>query len=271
MKLFEINWTAIFDKLLDPYEVKARLFPGLLVLLPAILYFVLLHGSKSPVVVSLGTVLATCGGPYLLSNFVRTWGQRVQERLFRDWGGQPSTIMLRHRDSTLSQPTKLKYHALALGTLGIPMPSAQDEESNPDAADQSYAAAADALRPLTNDKKKFPFVFKELVAYGFNRNAYGARWVGLGVCIASAWATLTHANAIRHDSPYLNVTQIGNAHAVVLLIAFGVALLWSVHFTADTVRISGLSYSRRLWEALEKIPKKPVRKTRATFEAGARN
>lgn len=30
-----MNWIAISDKLLDPYEVRARLFPGLLVLLPA--------------------------------------------------------------------------------------------------------------------------------------------------------------------------------------------------------------------------------------------
>lgn len=124
------------------------------------------------------------------------------------------------------------------------------------------------MRPLTNDRKKFPFVFKELVAYGFNRNAYGSRWVGIGVCFVSAIATLQHASAIRLDHPYFDLSQIDNVHAVVLMFAFGVSLLWSFHFTADTVRLSGISYSRRLWEALEQVTKKPSKEVRKTPEPG---
>lgn len=262
-----MNWTAIFNKLLDPYEVKARLFPGLLVLLPAILFFALLYGSRSPAVAGLGAILATCGGPYLLSSFVRTWGQRAQDRLIRDWGAQPSTIMLRHRDTTLSRQTKTRYHALAAARLGIIMPSVEDEQSNPSAADQSYTAAADALRPLTNDRKEFPFVFKELVAYGFNRNAHGSRWVGLAVAIIAVFAALLHANALSLETTYLDVSAIDNPHVIVLVIASGTAFLWCAHFTADTVRLAGFSYSRRLWEALDQVAKKPQRKSRKTPES----
>lgn len=64
------------DKLLDPYDLTARLLPGLLVLLPAILCIAVLYGAKSPIAVALVSVLATCGGPYLLSSFVRTWPTR---------------------------------------------------------------------------------------------------------------------------------------------------------------------------------------------------
>ena len=102
-----------FDKLLDPYDLTARLLPGLLVLLPAILCITVLYGARSPIAVALGSVLATCGGPYLLSSFVRTWGQRAQDRLFRKWGGQPSTILLRHRDGQLPLQTKERYRELA--------------------------------------------------------------------------------------------------------------------------------------------------------------
>lgn len=261
-----MNWTAISNKLLDPYEVKARLFPGLLVLLPAILFFALLYGRKSPEVAGLGAILAACGGPYLLSSFVRTWGLRAQERLIQEWGAQPSTIMLRHRDTVLSEHTKLRYRILAASHLKIVMPCADQERNDPTAADRSYMAAADALRPLTNDRKEFPFVFRELVAYGFNRNAYGSRWFGLGVAICTMLATLTHANALRLDSRYLDVSGIDNAHVIVLVLAVATAFLWCVHFTADTVRLSGFSYSRRLWEALEQVAKKPLRKARKTTE-----
>lgn len=264
-----MNWTAVFDKMLDPYEVKARLFPGLLVLLPAILFLALLYGTKSPVVVGLSTVLAACGGPYLLSSFVRTCGLRAQDRLFQEWGAQPSTIMLRHRDTTLPQQTKLRYHELAALRLGVTMPSAEDEQRDDAHADQAYAAAADALRPLTNDRKSFPFVFKELVAYGFNRNAHGSRWVGFSVASTTAIATLLHAHALRLQQPYWDLSGLDNAHMVVLVAALGLAALWCRHFTAETVKLAGFSYAKRLWEALEKVPKKPSRAHRKISETAA--
>jgi hypothetical protein len=266
-----MNWTAISDKLLDPYDVRARLFPGLLILLPAILYLALLHGTKSPLVVGLSSVLVACGGPYLLSSFVRTWGQRAQDRLFRRWGASPSTVLLRHRDETLPAPTKRRYHELAATRLGIQMPSVEAEQGNPGEADQAYAAAADALRPLTNDRKAFPFVFKELVAYGFNRNAYGSRWVGLCVAAGALIATLLHANALRTVQPFVNASALDVAHAVVLVSASAMAVLWCAHFTAETVKLAGIGYAKRLWEALEKIPKKalrPQRKAQAVAEVG---
>jgi hypothetical protein len=254
-----MNWPTLLDKMLDPYELRARLFPGLLVLLPAILYLALLFGTKSPTVVGLSTVVAACGGPYLLSSFVRTWGLRAQERLYRKWGAQPSTILLRHRDTQLAKQTKLRYHELATLRLGVAMPSAEEEQLNPVGADQAYAAAADALRPRTNDRKAFPFIFKELVAYGFNRNAYGSRWAGLGIASMTVVATLLHANALHLQSPHWTDSGLHIPHCVLLLVSSGCAALWCIHFTAETVNFAGYSYAKRLWEALEQLPKRSLR------------
>lgn len=264
-----MNWTAISDKLLDPYDVRARLFPGLLVLLPAILYLALLFGTKNPVVVGLSSVLVACGGPYLLSSFVRTWGQRAQDRLFRRWGAQPSTILLRHGDATLPALTKQRYHELAAARLGVAMPSAEDELKHPTHADLAYAAAADVLRPQTNDRKAFPFVFKELVAYGFNRNAHGSRWVGLGVAVITIIATLWHAGVLGLESPHWRTPALDNAHIVVLVSALTMAVLWCVHFTGETVRLAGVSYAKRLWEALDQVPKKSSRVQRKPSQSAA--
>lgn len=79
-------WKSVVTKLLDPYDFKARLLPGLLVLLPVIAFLILLYGSKNPALVALLSVLSACGGPYLLANFIRTWGQIAQERLYIKWG-----------------------------------------------------------------------------------------------------------------------------------------------------------------------------------------
>lgn len=264
-----MNWTAISDKVLDPYDVRARLFPGLLVLLPAILYLALLYGTKNPVVVGLSSLLVACGGPYLLSSFVRTWGQRAQDRLYRHWGAQPSTILLRHRDATLPALTKQRYHKVAAARLGAAMPSPEEELKDPTNADLAYAAAADALRPQTNDRKAFPFVFKELVAYGFNRNAHGSRWMGLGVAVITIGVTLAHAGAFSLQLPYWRTPELANAEIIVLVSAFVMAILWCAHFTEETVRLAGVSYAKRLWEALDQLPKRPSRVVRKPSESAA--
>lgn len=259
MKPWDVNWSALFEKIFDPYDLKARLFPGLLVLVPAIAFLVLLYGPQNPAVVSLGAVMSSCGGPYLLASFVRTWGQHAQDRLFQKWGAPPSTILLRHRDVMLPMHTKLRYHKLAESRLGVAMPSAEDEQRDPGAADVAYAAAGDALRPLTNDRKAYPFVFKELVAYGFNRNAHGARWVGLTVALVTLLAAALHAGALRLTPITLNPVALDNIHIMVMVLAFGMAGLWCLHFTSATVRMAGFSYAKRLWEALEKIQRRPSR------------
>lgn len=252
-----MNWTGVFEKLLDPYDVKARLFPGLLVLLPVIAYFALLHGPQNPAVVGLTAVISACGGPYLLASFIRSWGLLAQARLIRRWGVQPSTVMLRHRDTTLPQQTKLRYHKLATSRLSIKLPSADEELRDHVGADMAYAAAADALRPLTNNRKDFPFVFKELVAYGFNRNAYGARWVGIAVALATIFSTLIQAEAFRVADGSWNLSRLSSAQIMVIMLALGMVGLWGIHFTGETVRMAGFSYAKRLWEALEIVQRRP--------------
>lgn len=259
MKPWDMNWGTLFEKLLDPYDIKARLFPGLLVLVPAIAFLVLLYGSKSPAVVGLATVLSSCGGPYLLASFVRTWGQHAQDRLFQKWGAQPSTMLLRHRDGMLPMQTKLRYHKLVESRLAVCLPSVEEEQLNPSAADAAYTAAGDALRPLTNDRKAYPFIFKELVAYGFNRNAYGTRWVGLTVAVMTLLVTALHSGALRLSPIIVDHTALDDAHIIVMMLAFGMACLWCLHFTSATVKMAGFGYAKRLWESLEKIQRRPSR------------
>jgi len=268
MSSSELTMRLGLDKILDPYDLTARLLPGLLVLLPAILCIAVLYGAKSPIAVALGSVLATCGGPYLLSSFVRTWGQRAQDRLFRQWGGQPTTLLLRRCHGHLSPLTKDRYRELAASRLGIALPTVGEEEGDPEKADQAYVAAADALRPLTNDRRAFPFVFKELVAYGFNRNAHGSRWVGLAVAAATVVTALTHAGVVHFRPPYSTSVDLDTSQIVVLIVAAGFASLWCFHFTAQTVQQAGFGYAKRLWEALEKLPKKPMRSRAARTQVG---
>ncbi|NYE63156.1 hypothetical protein FHW58_004384 [Duganella sp. 1224] len=261
-------WSSVLSKLFDPYDLKARVFPGLLLLIPAIVFIALILGRKDPLIVTLSSVLATCGGPYLIASVVRTWGQRAQDRLNKRWGGQPSTIILRHSDSRMATPTKLQYHQLIQQKLSINVPTAADEAYDSESADQAYTAAANALRPLVNaDKKRYPFVFKELVAYGFNRNAYGSRWVGVFICAAAILATLVHGAVLKLTSPYGDFAALAAqdaAHVLTLVVAGVFMLVWLLHFTDKTVEQAGYTYALRLWEALLTVKKPPPKSYKAT-------
>lgn len=260
-----MNWSTIFSKLLDPYDLKARLFPGLLVLLPGIVFLGSFYGSDHPVLATLGAALAVCGGPYALASLVRSWGQQAQEKLYVKWGGMPTTILLRHRDSRLAIQTKQLYHKHASEKLGIRIPTPDEEAADPIAADQAYMATADALRlATTNNRQKFPLVFKELVAYGFNRNAYGAKWVGVFVSSLSIAATLLHETAVH--APTLSIDgsklySIGLAGGVTMFISGGLLILWLFHYSSRTVEMAGYSYALRLFEALNGITKKAGKAT----------
>jgi hypothetical protein len=257
-----MQWTAVFSKLLDPYDLKARLFPGLLVLMPVIAFIALNWGSKHPVTTALASIMLACGGPYALASAVRTWGQRAQARLYARWGSQPSTLLLRHRNVRLAKQTKALYHELSRTKLQVHVPTEAEEAADPVAADGAYEAVANALRPLTNDKGKFPFIFKELVQYGFNRNAYGVRWVGAFTSVAAALVALLRAGVLAVREPYVNLqafATIDFAEGLTLALSAVLLLVWLFHFTPKTVEQSGYSYALRLYEALNRVTKIPDR------------
>jgi|CXWL01.1.fsa_nt_gi hypothetical protein len=117
-----------------------------------------------------------------LSNLVSNLGNRLQTRLFNDWGGTPTTILLRHADKTLDVYSKQRYHKWLQSKLpNFTMPSAEIESMNSVDADQIYTSAANFLREYTRDKDKFPMIYSDNVAYGFARNLLVLRSVGVGV------------------------------------------------------------------------------------------
>ena len=138
------------------------------------------------------------------------------------------------------------------------MPTDAQEIAQPALADDAYDAAANALRPLTNDRSKFPFVLKELVSYGFNRNCYGIRWIGASVSLLTGAAALFRAQVISLREPYFQlyeIEQLQPSDGITLLLAVTSLLSWLFHFTGNTVAQAGHAYALRLYEALNEVPK----------------
>ncbi|GAA4757831.1 hypothetical protein GCM10023328_47120 [Modestobacter marinus] len=141
--------TSLSD-LFDAYSRKARLYPGLLVVLPFLLYLLV----QLPIVPApdqrpswfslLWPVLVTAGLPFLLTNVVRSRGKATQKRLLIDWDGFPTTQALRHRDPGSPQRREHRHRCLQK-LLGADLPTAAEEARDLAAADQHYAIAVDQL------------------------------------------------------------------------------------------------------------------------------
>jgi len=242
------------NTLLDTYAWEARVKPALIVLLPVAFACIAWEPRSQDFAEPLIGAAVGAGILLLLANIARSAGQRLQGRLVKDWGGLPSTLMLRHRDGQIDPLTKARYHqALKELVPNATIPSATDEAAGPDAADQVYEACRSALLAKTRDQKAFRLVFQENMNYGFRRNLVGLR--GLGMLLAGGGVAGCVWKIIR---------DVGAGHAVTLLSVLGllgcVALLWAWVTVLNTswVRRSANDYARRLLEAIDLLAMKPA-------------
>src|SRR5260370_35734891 len=128
----------VVAKVTDPYDRQARLYPALLALLPLFAVVALLYGPKASALTGAVTIAVSCGGLYLMTNVCRELGGRLEKDLYREWGGKPSTQLLRHRVSNIEAVTKRRYHTLLAAEIKAPRPDSQQEASNPEGAAYTY-------------------------------------------------------------------------------------------------------------------------------------
>ncbi|WP_313607153.1 hypothetical protein [Rhizobium sp.] len=238
------------EKLLDPYERKARLFPGLLVCLPIAITVLCIAGSVDPLFKVAISLMVTCGMPFLLSNIARDAGKKIEDRLFTKWGGMPSTQLLRHTNGHFDRHTKQRYHEIVTSGAKIPMPTPEDELTNPQGADEAYRAAGFWLRERTKNPKEFPHVFRENVAYGFRRNATGLKHVGFLIALLCVLALLASPayQAINNEDEILKTFFLGMSllQAISIIVSGAFMIVWAACFSENSLRRSATAYADRL-------------------------
>ena len=97
-----------------------------------------------------------------------------------------------------------------------------------------------------DDTKKYPLLFKENINYGYRRNVWGLRSIGIvtsGLCCAAA-ATGLYMR-------YRATGNVGEEIAGAFAVAFVFFLLWIFRFSSDWVRIAADAYAARLAESVE--------------------
>lgn len=247
--------TDMLANVTDPYERQARLFPALLAGLPLIVTATVLYGSNSTITAT-STVVASCGGLYLLANIAREQGRRLEPALFGAWGGKPTTQLLRHRDRSIEGPTKRRYHEFLSRMACIQFPCESEEEINPHGADEIYQSAVRWLLNHTRDKGKYKMIFDENIAYGFRRNAYGLKTTGIAICLAtSGWILISEGIIAVEKGAYIfvNLANTSRAANISLVVSATMLLIWVSYFTEKTVRNAAFTYAETLLRACDKV------------------
>lgn len=242
----------------DGYERKARLYPALLLIAPVVGTAVAMLTAKFTGLQSLAAGVVGCGGAFLLTQLARDSGKKHEASLFAKWGGLPSIAIFRHRDVRLDAITKARYHKKLAGLVKeAKAPTPEQEHADPAAADAVYAAWSNYLRVNTRDTKKFALLFQENVAYGYRRNVWGLRALGIILSILSLVAC-----GVRLYFVHSSTSKIDEALGGAAAFAAIMLLLWLFRFTGDWVRVPADAYAERLAETVETLaPKSTTKKT----------
>ncbi|MGO9267460.1 MAG: hypothetical protein ACLQBA_21700 [Candidatus Binataceae bacterium] len=242
----------------DTYERRARLYPGLITIFPAIAVPLVLfpRALLQNWGATLVTVFTYVGLFYLMANLARGEGKRVEPGLLSKWGGWPSTIILRHSDPTIDPYTKKRYHqALKKIAPDVPLPSPETEEANPFDADLAYRSATMKLLE-TRRGEKYRLMHDGNAEYGFRRNMLGLRpWaiiITVIVCmvVLLIWWHRFRSGAISEN---LILEDLAIRWRIYFLVFSDLAALffWCFYVRERWVRQAAFDFARALFRTLE--------------------
>ncbi len=243
---------SLLNLLSNGYERKARLYPAFLVILPLVVTVIATLALKIDVLKAAATGLVACGATFALAQLARDRGYNRQPYLFNLWGGSPSIAIFRHSNARLDPITKARYHqklaALVPETRKLPTPASEQE--NPDEADRVYAAWSNFLRVSTRDTKKYDLLFAESVNYGYRRNAWGLRPLGIAFSAASLAFAIFQIYASTRGK---GIGQGDTKLTIALLFDTSALVLWVFVVKTEWVRLAANAYADRLAEACESL------------------
>ncbi|MEU6277904.1 hypothetical protein ABZ871_36735 [Streptomyces populi] len=230
--------------LFDKYSRRARLRPLLIALLPVAL----------PVAAALPTLpgthalwaLLVCSGlPLCADQLGRSRGKRIEEGLFRSWGGKPSVQLLRWRGP--NERVRLAFlHETLQRIVGpaLQLPSESEEQRDPEGADRVYDTAGLVLRSRARALPGARLLLEQNCEYGFRRNALGLRPYALSVAVAgliavTAWLTAPGGWWGRPATPLV---------VVLVVLEVGLVAFWTLLVRPSWVASAAWLYAERLLE-----------------------
>lgn len=240
---------GLIEKVPYSYPLIARRFPVMIVCFTPAVGAAAWCAMGSGWIAALAGLISFFGLGELLAQVGRDLGKRKEPELFKGWGGKPTNRYLSHLHSPLSPHTLERYHKRLRNLLSdLRIPTRSQEMADPAAAEQIYQSCTDYLRDRTRDKAAFPLVFAENVNYGFRRNLWGMKCIGIVLTITGVLGCIGRIAWDMRCHQAVQPLGFGGAGIGSLLL-----ILWLFRFTPAWVKTAGDAYAERLFECLERI------------------
>ncbi|ACS43220.1 hypothetical protein [Methylorubrum extorquens] len=224
---------------LSRYELNARLKPALLALLPVIIVALFWYPGAWSIVGSVVAAASACGVLYGIAQLARYRGRIAEHKLNRQVGRNHTARLLTHSDETIVAETKVRYHAY-LRTHDKVLSTPSEEQLEPELAFRRARSTVDWLLEHTRMGANASLLLDENVAYGFQRNLYGLKPFGIGLCIVAlvAHVVLLAMTIVDGERFWLGVAVCG--------LLFVILFVWLVFVTKAAVAEASLAYAQRL-------------------------
>jgi len=243
-----LNEGDIMNIQLDTYTIEARLCPVFLVILPVLITINLWAPETSKFQFGFSSIIFSLAISLFGAQFGRNWGKLKEIKLWKSWDGPPTTRFLRHRDMQFNSIRKMRCHGIFHDLIpNINIPTMEEEMSDPLKADQIYEACTRFLIAKTRDTKKFSLLYKENINYGFLRNLWGLKPLGIVLSLLSL------INCGYFLWIEWNNKKILPETIIFTLIILCISVLWITWVRPKNIKIAAEAYAERLLECCENI------------------
>jgi hypothetical protein len=190
----------------DVYTIKARLIPATFVILPILLIAIALFPDNIASSAKIIGLSVSCVVLLVIAvNFTRERGRAIENKLYEEWGGKPTTFLLRH-SSTQNELQLASWHEKMTKITGKVAPTKDRERADPREADKIYDSY---IKILIEKTRGVALVFQENCNYGFRRNLLGMKTFGLNI---SSIGVLLNAASIANIVGLVNVAEKCQEH-----------------------------------------------------------
>lgn len=227
---------------MDTYDRVARLYPAYIALFPLTLLIFGCYSTHSWWS-ALTPIIAAVGLPYLLADRVRRYGKHHQPNLYDNWGGPPTTTLLRLTTTSTNPVLRDRWRSKVEELAALALPTAREETDEPQVADQRYLDAIAAVRPYADTD---PVLRRENRQYGFWRNLYGIR----NLVVASGIAAAVASVAVLVVAVTTKVAVLTPVVLLACIVGSSWVYLGRVIISEEAVRRQGFEYAERFMQAL---------------------
>lgn len=268
--------SAVESLLGDRYTREARIAPAFLCVFPLVILLMAWFKGLQGAVPAILTLMCVFGVARWISHIARAEGDEIEFRLFRKWGGKPTTTMLRvalgHekakdvpcddwvRHLLQEAPHAAQFRATVTKRGGPHFPSKDSEKEALKEAGCDKVNQADTLDALyepvvawmRENSRGNDLVAEEEISYGFQRNFFALKHFALW---CNGLALLVQVGVIAAVYHWHHSWAMKPAMATAILVANLLYLVGVNRFVSEkSVKIQGFIYARQLFDSFYGTP-----------------